>query len=110
MMFKQAMADLILAGKKTETRRLPSKSKRDYAVGSIQPIQTSYRKKAVGHIKIVGFYYQRLCGMADANVKAEGFDNWSEFFAYINKVNERHIDASEIVKVYVFELVKEDKT
>ena len=53
-MFKKAMAELIFAGQKTQTRRVPSK--KIYKVGSIQPIQINYFEKAKGHIKILRTY------------------------------------------------------
>lgn len=104
MMFKKEMAELIFAGKKTQTRRLASKSSKNYKVGSIQPIQTSYHTKAVGHVKILKAFMQKLSDMTEADVHAEGFDNWANYMEYLDSVNRRHMMPDDVVKVYEFEL------
>lgn len=105
MMFKKAMADLVLQRKKTQTRRLPSHSSKVYREGSIQPIQFNYHDKAVGHIKILETFMQPLNQMTEDDAKAEGFNNWYEFMAYLRRINGEAIPETEVVRVYKFELV-----
>lgn len=105
MMFKREMAKLIFEKKKTQTRRKFSKSSRNYKVGSIQPIQISYREKAVGHVKITKAFVQRLGDMTHEEAAAEGFSSWAEFMGYLDKINKTHSLPTEIVKAYEFELV-----
>jgi hypothetical protein len=106
MMFKQAMTELILAGKKTQTRRMLS-NKRVYKIGSIQPIQINYFDKAKHHIKIIRTYTQRLSDMTAEEVKAEGFNNWPEYMAYLDQINKDTITPDMTVRVYEFKLLKE---
>ena len=55
MQFKKRMAELVLNGTKTETRRT---GKPRYKVGSRQPVQCGYRDKARGYIVIDEVYQQ----------------------------------------------------
>ena len=101
------MAELIFAGKKTATRRDPEKSKRNYKVGSVQPIQYSYHEKAKGHIQIIKAYEQRLSDMTNEDALKEGFRNLGEFYSYFAQINkllphEVFTMLSRFVKVYEF--------
>lgn len=104
LLFKKEMIRKILLGEKTQTRRLLT-SKRIYKVGSIQPIQESYKKKARYHIKILGTFVQRLCNVTEAEVRAEGFERWVDFMGYLDKIHKESFPASEKVRAYVFELI-----
>lgn len=97
-MFKREMAKLVFAGKKTQTRRLLTKSSKFYKVGSLQPIQISYRQKAVGYIKILKAYNQRLSDMKPQDARAEGFENWPAFMAYLDEINKTHTMPDLIVR------------
>ena len=57
MQFKKLMADKIMAGEKTATRRL---KKPRFKVGSRQPVQNGYRDKARCYIVIDVIYEQTL--------------------------------------------------
>jgi hypothetical protein len=108
MMFKKAMADLILAGKKTQTRRMTT-NKRIYKVGSIQPIQMNYFEKAKHHIKILRTYEQTLGDMVTSEVEAEGFDNWVCYMDYLRQINPKSGITEDLkVRVYEFALVAKD--
>lgn len=103
------MGELIFAGKKTATRRLPEKSKRNYKVGSIQPIQMNYHDKAKGHIRILKAYDQKLGDMKLEDAKKEGFKDLADFYTYLCRINkllphEVFTLLSKVVKVYEFEL------
>lgn len=110
MQFKREMADLVLAGKKTQTRRVrPARHK----VGSIQPVQCGYRDKARGHIRILRIKYQALRNVTQAEVEAEGFESIGAFWEYIIKINEwakrsRGSVMNTVLTVYEFELVEKD--
>ncbi len=101
MQFKREMADLIMAGKKTQTRRIaPPRHK----VGSRQPIQCGYRCKALGYIVIDKVYRQMLDEMSTSEVEAEGFYDWSEYMSYLRKINKTAVHESTVVTVYEFHL------
>lgn len=102
MQFKKLMADKIMAGEKTATRRL---KKPRFKVGSRQPVQNGYRDKARCYIVIDVIYEQRMDAMTDADVRREGFDNYYTFYAYICKVNKTVI--LTIRPVWVIEFHKE---
>ena len=105
MQFKREMADLVLAGKKTQPRRIkPPRHK----VGSIQPVQCGYRDKARGHIRILDVRQQRLHTVTQAEAKAEGFDSPKAFRDYVIKINPWATWTMDtLLTVYEFELVEE---
>ena len=84
MQFKREMADLVLAGDKTQTRRLKPPR---YKVGSIQPVQCGYRDKARGHVRILAIWKQRFGDVTEAEAVAEGFATLADFRKYIVKIN-----------------------
>ena len=100
------MADLILAGKKTQTRRIrPPRHK----VGSRQPIQCGYRCKALGYIIIDAIREQSLNEMTLQEAEAEGkgfFKCFLDYWDYIEKVNKTRIDFGQPLTVYEFHLDK----
>lgn len=101
MQFKREMADLILAGKKTQTRRIaPPRHK----VGSRQPVQCGYRCKALGYIVIDIVRQQAIAFMDEYEAKAEGFETKGRFLDYIRKINKGIIYYSTILTVYEFHL------
>ncbi len=123
MQFKREMADLVLSGKKTQTRRIkPPRHK----VGSIQPVQCGYRDKARAHIRILDVRRQRLGDVTQAEADAEGFKTplafqkavisrekysslraFKQYLISINPWATWTIDT--LLTVYEFELVEETK-
>lgn len=105
MQFKREMVELVLSGKKTQTRRLkPPRHK----VGSIQPVQCGYRDKARAHIRILDVRRQRLGDVTHAEADAEGFISPLAFVGYLLDINKAGtIEPDTILTVYEFELVEE---
>lgn len=104
-MFKQEMADKIFKLQKTQTRRLMT-NKRVYKEDSVQPIQVSYRKPAIGHIRILKTYPQKLGAMTKIDVEAEGFETWNDYIAYLEKINKQKFTDDFVVRVYEFCLIQ----
>jgi len=105
MQFKREMADLVLAGDKTQTRRLKPPR---YKVGSIQPVQCGYRDKARGHIKILDIREQRLGDITYADARAEGFNSVSACRIYIIKISPGVAwTMRTVLTVYEFELMED---
>jgi hypothetical protein len=104
MQFKRDMASLILAGKKTQTRRVAPPR---WKVGSRQPIQCGYRCKALGYIVIDKVWESTLNGMTDEDLEAEGrgyFKNICRYADYLAEINGGYLNWSDPLTVYEFHL------
>lgn len=104
MQFKKQMADLVLAGKKTQTRRL---SMPRHKVGSIQPVQCGYRDKAQGHIRIKRVWRERIWRITEHEARLEGFRSRDEFMEYFKGINKDKKVVDCDVTVYEFEVEEE---
>jgi len=78
MLFKRRHIELILSGRKTQTRRLPDKSA-NYHVGRVYGIRDRWFSKPEAHILITRKYKQRLGDISLEDVKKEGYSNLEEF-------------------------------
>jgi hypothetical protein len=103
MLFKADLLAKILSGQKTQTRRLGPKQ---YRVGSIQPISSSYTKPA-GYIKITKKYRQPLCCISESEAKKEGFNSTDEFREAWKQINGNY-NPDQVVTFYEFLLVTEN--
>jgi len=110
MQFKRAMADLVMAGKKTQTRRI-NPAPRWMIPGRRVPVQCGYRDKAMGYIVLDRVYYQRLGKMLQSDIEAEGFQDFDTFMDYINSINKKgkRLIPSSTVTVYKFHLEATDE-
>ena len=78
MLFKKKHVELILAGRKTQTRRLPGKSA-NYSVGRVYAIRDRWFSKAQGYILITRKFRQKLGDINLEDVKKEGYSSLEEF-------------------------------
>jgi len=97
---------MILAGRKTETRRLGMTPPR-YRVGHVYAVQPGRGRAAVGHIRILDLDRQMVREVSNLQARAEGYDSVFEFWSALNTVNGREVRADEWVTAYKFELEEE---
>ncbi len=91
MIFAPDLAEKILAGEKTQTRRPrmganPTGERGGwiddpcrYKVGRSYAVQPGRGKKAVARIRVLRVDPQAMCDMTDADARAEGFDSPAAF-------------------------------
>jgi len=78
MLFKKKHIEMILAGRKTQTRRLPGKSA-NYSMGRVYAIRDSWFSKAQGFILITRKFKQRLGEISLEDIRREGYNTLEEF-------------------------------
>ncbi len=101
MLFKKELLAKVLSGQKTQTRRI---SKKQYTVGSTQPVSSGYTKPA-GYIKILKKYRQPLCCISEKEARKEGYNSIEEFRQAWLEINGNY-NPDQIVTVYEFKIVK----
>ena len=98
LLFKREFVAGILAGRKTQTRRL---HKRPRLVGSIHKCRTSLTDEPFCRILITRVFQQMLCDISEADVRKEGFKSRIEFFEAFKMLGEND---SQVVTVYEFKV------
>ena len=78
MLFKRKHVELILAGRKTQTRRLLGKPA-NYSVGRVYAITNRWFSKPQGHILITRKFRQKLGEISLEDVEKEGYNSLGEF-------------------------------
>ena len=104
MLFRKKHIELILAGRKTQTRRLPGKSA-NYHVGRVYSIRDVWFRKAQGHILITRKFRQRLGEISPEDFRKEGYSSLEEFHEAWKEIN-GYWNPNEIVTCYEFTPVK----
>jgi len=105
MLFKKHHIELILSGRKTQTRRLPGKSA-NYHVGRVYSIRDRWFGKAEGHILITRKFRQRLGDISLEDVRKEGYSSLQEFRGAWEGVHgQGSWDPNSVVAVYEFKVV-----
>lgn len=102
MIFTPENVQKILAGEKTETRRIvkagetlfgsevyTGKHLQKWGVGNTYALQPGRGKQAVGRIRIMGLRREALQAMTDADARAEGVADVAEFRALWDSINKR---------------------
>ena len=103
MLFKRKHVEMILAGRKTQTRRLPGKSA-NYSVGRVYAITNRWFSKPQGHILITRKFKQKLGEINCEDVKKEGYNNLEEFRSAWEEIHGLGSwDPNLTVTVYEFE-------
>lgn len=111
MIFGPELVAKILAGQKTQTRRLELSKVREepprcrYVVGKDYAIQPGRGAPAVGRIRVLETRLQRLFDMARSEAIAEGFADVYSFQRYWLELH-GSIDLDDDVWVITFELVR----
>jgi len=102
MMFKRELLDLVISGKKTQTRRRhknPLKEKQKYV------IKRNWYKNTEQYIQITKVYPQKLGDVSEEEAKKEGFSSLDEFRDAWIRINGSW-DPEMVVTVYEFELAE----
>ena len=100
MMFKRELLDLVIQGKKTQTRRRHKnllKEKQKYV------IKKNWYKNTEHYIRITKVYSQKLGDVSEEEAHKEGFSSIEEFRDAWIKINGSW-DSDIVVTVYEFEL------
>lgn len=86
MLFKKDWVDAVLSGRKRQTIRLKRPRVR---VGRTYAVQTSFRSRGVGRIRVVGVRECRLADLSAADLRREGWSGRSraEFESYFAEIN-----------------------
>lgn len=113
MIFKPELAEKILRGEKTATRRRMSNNERSpwwgggshYIVGQVFTINPGRGVKNIGKARVTAVYRQRLFDMGAADAWAEGFDSLLAFRNAWRSINGGFFN--EEVWVVEFELLPE---
>lgn len=113
MIFKPELAEAILRGEKTATRRVMSDNPRSpwwrggcsYIVGQVFTINPGRGVPNVGKARVIAIFKQRLFDMGEADAWKEGFDSLLAFKNAWRSINGGFFN--EEVWVLEFELVEE---
>ncbi len=103
MIFGSDMANLVLAGRKTQTRRLSCR----YQERRVYQVQRGRGKPGVGPITITEIREERLGDISLSDVRREGFRTTAEFQSYWRELH-KHWNPDQ--PVFVISFVKGDHT
>jgi hypothetical protein len=102
MMFKKGLIDMVISGRKTQTRRL---HKNVLKVGRIYSVKRSWYKNTDQYIQITKVYSQKLGDVSEEEARKEGFGSLDEFRDVWIRINGGW-DPEMEVTVYEFELAE----
>lgn len=128
IMFSPDMLELVLSGKKTQTRRrwtigetiiqetdgvetwitgaFDVKGRSKWRLGNTYAVQPGRGKKGVGRVRIISIRIERFCDISQADAEAEGFTDPAGFFAKIRELYGADFDLTAPCWVLEFRLVK----
>jgi len=105
MLFKRKHVEMILAGRKTQTRRLLGKSA-NYSVGRVYAITNRWFSKPQGHILITRKFRQKLGEISLEDIRKEGYNSLGEFRGAWEEIHGLESwDPNLTVTVYEFKAV-----
>lgn len=78
-MIFQHTVELVLSGRKSQTRRIVKSDKPPCRVGSTIAVQPGRGRPAVARVLVTGLRRERLGDISDEDIRAEGFDRREEF-------------------------------
>lgn len=99
MIFKTEHVPLILAGRKTQTRRL---GKCRWTVGHVHPIKCSFYEKPKGWVRILDRYQDKLGATTEADAYAEGYSSVENYKAAWERIYRTQWDDDLLVWVVTF--------
>lgn len=94
---------IVLDGRKTQTRRVASGDKPRWRVGASYAIQPGRGQKAVGRFVVLNVRREKLGAIRDGDVRAEGFADREEFIETWKRLH-GEFDPELTVDVVEFEL------
>lgn len=113
MIFRPELAQKVLAGDKTVTRRLCSENPRSpwaraggcgYRVDHVYAVQPGRGQRAIGMLRVLSVQRQRLGVLMPVAAREEGFESPAEFQAAWEQINGAY-DPHAMVWRVVFEVV-----
>jgi hypothetical protein len=102
-LFKRKHVELILQGRKTQTRRVHS---HEWKLGRVYGIRDRLFGKPVAHIRVIRKFRQRLGDISAEDVGKEGYGSLQEFQRVWEEVHgQGSWEPNLIVTVYEFKVV-----
>jgi hypothetical protein len=102
-LFKRKHVELILQGRKTQTRRVHS---HEWKLGRVYGVRDRLFGKPVAHILIIRKFRQRLGDISAEDVRKEGYGSMQEFQRVWEEVHgQGSWEPNLIVMVYEFKVV-----
>ena len=104
ILFKPEHVDLILAGTKTQTRRIWKKPRAK--IGAIHLAKTKMiSKEFFARLEILAVYQEKLSDISDEDARAEGYKNSAAYFVAFCRINRLDYVPDELVYVVKFRVV-----
>lgn len=100
MMFKKDFLEMVLSGRKTQTRR---RRKRTLRKGRIYAVKKNWIETTGEYIRITKVYPQKLSDVSEEEARKEGFSGLDKFRDAWIRINGSW-DPDMVVTVYEFEL------
>ena len=85
--------ELVLSGRKTQTRRVRPPR---VSVGRSYAVQPGRGKKSVGRITVTGIRQERLGAISENDARAEGYANRDAFFESWRRIHQTFDPAAEV--------------
>ena len=92
-MIFQHTYQLVLSGRKTQTRRIRPPR---VTVGRSYAVQPGRGKKSVGRIVVTGVWQERLGDLSEEDARAEGYKTREEFFESWKRIHGSFDPAAEV--------------
>lgn len=108
MIFSEQLAEKVLGGRKTVTRRRmthPNGAASQYRVGKVYAVQPGRGKRHVGHMEIVRAWHEPLWKLDGNAARREGFRTVEEFMTYWRWLH-GNCHADEVVAVIEFRVAE----
>lgn len=107
MIFKPELAQKVMAGEKTVTRRIVSDNSRSpwwrekcgYAEGQVFAVQPGRGVKRIGHALVTNVSRERLGVLDGDEAAAEGFASWGEFQRAFCEINGEYDPAVQVWRI-----------
>ena len=104
-MFDKQTLEMILKGKKTQTRRLRKDDNRPAVPGNIHKLKIDRSQKTYGYIEILSCEKAVFGDITQKDAREEGFKDIEEYTEYFKSVN-GDVNKSTPIWVIKFKLVK----
>lgn len=107
MIFKRELAEKVIAGEKTVTRRVCSENPRSpwwrercrYTEGKIFAVNPGRGEHSIGGARVVSCERQSLGYLSDEEARLEGFTDEADFRATFEAINRRYVPSLMVWRV-----------